>query len=67
MVNQWHQCSVGCVEKGQQLHGVIQELADEAFKHELGISNNRADGFSGVFMSNVLPYMASKCSENVLT
>ena len=44
--------------------GVIQEFAVEAVKHELGISNNRAEGFGGQYMSKVFPYMTSKCSEN---
>ena len=42
--------------------GLIQEFAVEAVKHELRISNNGAEGFGGLFMSKVLPYMASKCS-----
>ena len=35
--------------------GVIQEFAVEAVKHELGISNNRADGFGGLYMSKDFP------------
>ena len=46
--------------------GVIQEFAVEAVKYELGISNNRAEGFSGLCMSKVLFYMVSKCSEIAL-
>ena len=48
------------------IQGVIQEIAVEALKHELGISNSIAEGFSGLFVSHILPYMASKCPKNVL-
>ena len=44
--------------------GVIQEFAVEAV--ELAISNNRAEGFGGLFVSKVLTCMASKCPENAL-
>ena len=48
------------------MQGVIQEFAFEAIKDELGISNNRPEGFGGLFVSKVLPYMASKCPKNAL-
>ena len=44
----------------------MQEFAVEAVKHELGISNNRTEGFGGLCMSKVSPYMTSECSENAL-
>ena len=53
-----------CIFPYQQ--GVIQEFVLEAVKHELRISNNRAEGFGGLSMSKVLPYMVSKCPENAL-
>ena len=46
--------------------GVIQEFSVAAVKHDLEISNNRAEGFSSLCMSKVFPCMASKCSENAL-
>ena len=45
---------------------VIQEFAGEVVKDELEISNNRAEGFGGLFRSKALAYMVSKCPENAL-
>ena len=45
--------------------GCNTEFAVKAVNHELGISNNGAEGFGGV-LSKVIPCMASKCSENAL-
>ena len=58
--------NIGLIQREPQ-QGVIQEFAVEAVKHELGISNNRAEGFGGLCMSTkIFLYMASKCSENAL-
>ena len=46
--------------------GVIQEFAVETVKHELRISNNKAERFGGLCMCRVFLSMASKCSENAL-
>ena len=44
----------------------MQEFAVEAVKHELGASNDEAEGLGGQCMSNAFPYITSKCFENAL-
>ena len=57
-----------CFQNGQKpsVSECNHKLAVVAIKHKMGISNNRAEGFGGLFMSKFFPYMASKCPENAL-